>query len=136
MFFFFQAEDGIRDLTVTGVQTCALPILGRRRLPLAPFVGPMVPARNPTRSFVQHAAAGSAPPRATAPGAARHSKSKRSTVTPVGRGSPRNGASRLGAGERAGGKPAQQDQDRKSTRLNSSHSQISYAVFCLKKKTK
>src|SRR5688572_30908909 len=29
-----------------------------------------------------------------------------------------------------------QHQDRKSTRLNSSHSQISYAVFCLKKKTK
>src|SRR3989475_6494092 len=28
-FFFFQAEDGIRDLTVTGVQTCALPILPR-----------------------------------------------------------------------------------------------------------
>src|SRR5256886_9730535 len=37
-FFFFQAEDGIRDLTVTGVQTCALPISAhldefRRRLP-------------------------------------------------------------------------------------------------------
>src|SRR2546430_6070751 len=37
VFFFFQAEDGIRDLTVTGVQTCALPIsslpvaLGRTR---------------------------------------------------------------------------------------------------------
>src|SRR6266403_4286373 len=33
-FFFFQAEDGIRDLYVTGVQTCALPIcplLGVRR---------------------------------------------------------------------------------------------------------
>src|SRR2546427_8711184 len=29
-----------------------------------------------------------------------------------------------------------QDRDRKSTRLNSSHSQISYAVFCLKKKKK
>src|SRR5205085_12455971 len=29
---------------------------------------------------------------------------------------------------------AEQDRDRKSTRLNSSHSQISYAVFCLKKK--
>src|SRR5688572_32211037 len=28
-FFFFQAEDGIRDLTVTGVQTCALPISTR-----------------------------------------------------------------------------------------------------------
>src|SRR5690554_7450779 len=27
MFFFFQAEDGIRDADVTGVQTCALPIL-------------------------------------------------------------------------------------------------------------
>src|SRR2546430_14476116 len=29
VFFFFQAEDGIRDLTVTGVQTCALPISRR-----------------------------------------------------------------------------------------------------------
>src|SRR5258707_9154673 len=27
LFFFFQAEDGIRDIGVTGVQTCALPIL-------------------------------------------------------------------------------------------------------------
>ena len=26
LFFFFQAEDGIRDWSVTGVQTCALPI--------------------------------------------------------------------------------------------------------------
>src|SRR5688572_32241345 len=31
---------------------------------------------------------------------------------------------------------AEDVEDRKSTRLNSSHSQISYAVFCLKKKTK
>src|SRR2546430_6322490 len=30
--------------------------------------------------------------------------------------------------------PDARDRDRKSTRLNSSHSQISYAVFCLKKK--
>src|SRR2546429_7222831 len=29
-FFFFQAEDGIRDVAVTGVQTCALPIYGGR----------------------------------------------------------------------------------------------------------
>src|SRR2546430_4227676 len=35
-FFFFQAEDGIRDLTVTGVQTCALPISS------APVAGPTV----------------------------------------------------------------------------------------------
>src|SRR5256886_9998599 len=31
--FFFQAEDGIRDLTVTGVQTCALPISDGARKP-------------------------------------------------------------------------------------------------------
>src|SRR2546430_17580471 len=31
IFFFFQAEDGIRDLTVTGVQTCALPISASSR---------------------------------------------------------------------------------------------------------
>src|SRR5688572_33079470 len=31
--FFFQAEDGIRDLTVTGVQTCALPIWACCRCP-------------------------------------------------------------------------------------------------------
>src|SRR3990167_985226 len=30
--FFFQAEDGIRDLTVTGVQTCALPLLSHRKI--------------------------------------------------------------------------------------------------------
>src|SRR3712207_6947813 len=29
LFFFFQAEDGIRDIGVTGVQTCALPICPR-----------------------------------------------------------------------------------------------------------
>src|SRR2546430_4048770 len=33
-----------------------------------------------------------------------------------------------------GAAPQKERQDRKSTRLNSSHSQISYAVFCLKKK--
>src|SRR5206468_11154176 len=33
-------------------------------------------------------------------------------------------------------RPEQRDLDRKSTRLNSSHDQISYAVFCLKKKKK
>src|SRR6266496_5082361 len=33
VFFFFQAEDGIRDLYVTGVQTCALPISIRRAVP-------------------------------------------------------------------------------------------------------
>src|SRR2546421_6179786 len=34
-FFFFQAEDGIRDLIVTGVQTCALPICRGGRRPIS-----------------------------------------------------------------------------------------------------
>src|SRR3712207_7786025 len=34
----------------------------------------------------------------------------------------------------AGGGEERREQDRKSTRLNSSHANISYAVFCLKKK--
>src|SRR2546422_7898263 len=40
-FFFFQAEDGIRDVAVTGVQTCALPIFtgGIRRAPADPLTG-------------------------------------------------------------------------------------------------
>src|SRR3712207_8274552 len=38
--------------------------------------------------------------------------------------------------ERHDAVPAQPEQDRKSTRLNSSHANISYAVFCLKKKNK
>src|SRR5206468_4679672 len=38
-FFFFQAEDGIRDLIVTGVQTCALPI------------SPLVAGSSPARRF-------------------------------------------------------------------------------------
>src|SRR2546422_4068131 len=38
MFFFFQAEDGIRDVAVTGVQTCALPIsLSSEKMCLTPF---------------------------------------------------------------------------------------------------
>src|SRR5256885_2499291 len=39
LFFFFQAEDGIRDYKVTGVQTCALPILGRSTCHLKTFLG-------------------------------------------------------------------------------------------------
>src|SRR5699024_11647973 len=47
--FFFQAEDGIRDRNVTGVQTCALPIL---RAPLGPGTSRM------NRVVVRRAAAG------------------------------------------------------------------------------
>src|SRR5207245_4969037 len=50
--FFFQAEDGIRDATVTGVQTCALPIWrglhcrGHRRRHLAGFENRLSRRRN------------------------------------------------------------------------------------------
>src|SRR3712207_8547064 len=40
------------------------------------------------------------------------------------------------AGDQHAGALAERRQDRKSTRLNSSHANISYAVFCLKKKKK
>src|SRR2546429_7392292 len=41
VFFFFQAEDGIRDVAVTGVQTCALPILFSEGLQLRNRTGSM-----------------------------------------------------------------------------------------------
>src|SRR5256885_6770429 len=80
-FFFFQAEDGIRDYKVTGVQTCALPI---SQCDLRKLLLPR-PHQRASRPL---------PPCA---------------------------------------EPSAQP-DRKSTRLNSSHLVISYAVFCLKKK--
>src|SRR5438034_4659894 len=86
-FFFFQAEDGIRDHCVTGVQTCALPISLARKCRISPTCWY-------SRTW----------PRARRTG-------PRSSPIPNGR-------------------------DRKSTRLNSSHTVISYAVFCLKKKKK
>src|SRR5690349_22591405 len=91
MCFFFQAEDGIRDLYVTGVQTCALPILTTQ----PPFEHEPVMVDRIVDLF------GPVPA---------------GTVVDATVG---------GAG-----------QDRKSTRLNSSHVEISYAVFCLKKKKK
>src|SRR2546430_1656018 len=48
LIFFFQAEDGIRDLTVTGVQTCALPISRGGRLGLGEPSAPVLP---PSRSL-------------------------------------------------------------------------------------
>src|SRR3712207_8664798 len=49
-------------------------------------------------------------------------------------GEDRGGAAVPLGGAAAGGRPGRRVRDRKSTRLNSSHANISYAVFCLKKK--
>src|SRR5207237_7699066 len=55
VFFFFQAEDGIRDSSVTGVQTCALPIsLARDSSP--PMLITMPEASTPTPSPAQSTA--------------------------------------------------------------------------------
>src|SRR2546421_4744830 len=54
--FFFQAEDGIRDLIVTGVQTCALPILKPSPVGAAtssPATSAIHPMPSPTRSPVK-----------------------------------------------------------------------------------
>src|SRR5688572_32667072 len=101
-FFFFQAEDGIRDLTVTGVQTCALPIC---------IAGEREQLADP--DWRQRGDEGRQHPEADQQG---HG----------------------GIGNQVHLQPSElvDVEDRKSTRLNSSHSQISYAVFCLKKKKK
>src|SRR5699024_11871072 len=104
LFFFFQAEDGIRDRNVTGVQTCALPISGsarcRSQMSSPAWRYQKIPGvSSPLRCQGVCAAVR----RLHAPCAAPSG-----SHTPPG--------------------------DRKSTRLNSSHVSISYAVFCLKKK--
>src|SRR5256885_8429726 len=96
--FFFQAEDGIRDYKVTGVQTCALPI--SFLLPLLRWQW-AAKIRNPIRI------------------AKAHELNASLDIMIFTR---QSGHHRFG--------------DRKSTRLNSSHLVISYAVFCLKKKKK
>src|SRR5205807_5451418 len=49
-FFFFQAEDGIRDYKVTGVQTCALPISSAATMSQAATGDSTCVAREPRRS--------------------------------------------------------------------------------------
>src|SRR5947209_16912409 len=50
-FFFFQAEDGIRDIGVTGVQTCALPIYAPYRRRALPPRSPPTPRRRAARNL-------------------------------------------------------------------------------------
>src|SRR5256884_4806462 len=53
-FFFFQAEDGIRDVAVTGVQTCALPISCTARIPARPIstTAPRAPGAEEKESLI------------------------------------------------------------------------------------
>src|SRR2546430_12608074 len=67
--FFFQAEDGIRDLTVTGVQTCALPIFCTFKSPAYPHCR----AAEATRSRSSKAAFSVNVQRTISPGSARPS---------------------------------------------------------------
>src|SRR2546429_7317366 len=50
--FFFQAEDGIRDVAVTGVQTCALPISPKRVEIVTIVNGPLVPHTEKQRQLL------------------------------------------------------------------------------------
>src|SRR2546429_1448805 len=96
-FFFFQAEDGIRDVAVTGVQTCALPICFTKDNIMKLTDGLF------HKVFDEIAA--------------QYSEIENEHwIVDIG-------AAKLA-----------DTPDRKSTRLNSSHGYISYAVFCLKKK--
>src|SRR2546430_1507500 len=67
---FFQAEDGIRDLTVTGVQTCALPIWRRRRRS-APRARSSTRGGAPTTSRRRRSSTSSAPSARTAASSGR-----------------------------------------------------------------
>src|SRR5207245_3233728 len=72
LLFFFQAEDGIRDATVTGVQTCALPISSK----LCPWVGGMLPAISSSGSDCR-----------SSPMAQRKSRRRNLTANEIGRAS-------------------------------------------------
>src|SRR5688572_31898167 len=107
LFFFFQAEDGIRDLTVTGVQTCALPISRDSR----------------ERERCDRGA-----------GCSDCRSAQEASAAPILR---RFLECEIGRCVRAlqligDPKRAADARDRKSTRLNSSHSQTSYAGCCSK----
>src|SRR2546427_8918950 len=126
-FFFFQAEDGIRDLTVTGVQTCALPIYLHRD-PFDRYAAALRRRRNSSQVSVT--------PRVASPGT-RNSSGTASTAemaphTTSAAGEIPNAAAKaitMASPRRRYSAPSTTPRDRKSTRLNSSHSQISYAVF-------
>src|SRR2546425_8108868 len=128
-FFFFQAEDGIRDKLVTGVQTCALPIsrqehesraLAEQQAAAPAVEGPYaVPRERPERVEAAHdEAAEDVVP-------SRDDQVRRVRPQEIRRDAERRGARRAGRGDgyhrSTGPEPQRERADRKSTRLNSSH---------------
>src|SRR5256885_7753124 len=63
VFFFFQAEDGIRDYKVTGVQTCALPISTLNAFGAGPDAGNVVEIRSWTSRITEQRKRGIAIPK-------------------------------------------------------------------------
>src|SRR2546427_7879540 len=140
LFFFFQAEDGIRDLTVTGVQTCALPIYKdeyevARLHTDAAFSQRIAGMFEGDYRVVHHLA----PPSSAGKDEHGHLVKKsygpwmRKAMEVLAKMKGLRGTA-LDPFGRTEERRTERALDRKSTRLNSSHSQISYAVFCLKKK--
>src|SRR5256885_4035443 len=85
-FFFFQAEDGIRDYKVTGVQTCALPIYCSQSIDGLREVHPKL---SPTSNIVVNISSAALPPdqqrHASPSGADNHSEPGRSEERRVGK---------------------------------------------------
>src|SRR3989475_197998 len=144
-FFFFQAEDGIRDLTVTGVQTCALPICFATEA----FCGRGAQqAGEAHERFMREVITPAIRPQALELLRTHQQAGDQIIiVTATNEFVTRPIAAALGVQELIAVELERDAQgwftgeirgtpSMRSTRLNSSHSQISYAVFCLKKKKK
>src|SRR5256884_3195673 len=126
-FFFFQAEDGIRDVAVTGVQTCALPISGLSGMPDSGH-------RSSATTRASCASSSARPTSRTM--RARPAISLADSIFQTASMTRWVSGIDTTIHHTIFNSAVQADVcvDRKSTRLNSSHGYISYAVFCLKKK--
>src|SRR3712207_7416299 len=120
-FFFFQAEDGIRDIGVTGVQTCALPISTETLIRLSDRLVRMAPG-TPAKVFYGLSGSDANETQVKLVWYYNNILGRPAKKKIISRERGYHGSSVISGG-----------LDRKSTRLNSSHANISYAVFCLKK---
>src|SRR5256884_5640220 len=113
-FFFFQAEDGIRDVAVTGVQTCALPICAQMR-------DVQMTAEHVMRKDVILA-------KARKNGLKERPVAILGYLLTAGKATVAQCEEELKMNRRTLQRDFKLLVDRKSTRLNSSHGYISYAV--------